>query len=141
MKNLSKNSKITKLDATQGAAASDYNGGILDMQGYEGVVFLASLGTAAADNGLKVQQGAASNLSDAADLLGTQLLSDGTQTDLVTEIIKPLERYVRPVVIRGTSSTIEAIWAIQYGNRKGAVNNATTAQAVEIHSSPAEGTA
>lgn len=139
--NLSKNVKITKVSATASGATSDVNGTVVDMQGYAGVMFIVSLGTAAADNGVKAQQGEQSNLSDAADLAGTQVLSDGTQTDLVLDLYRPLKRYVRAVAVRGTSSTLEAMWAVQYAGSHKPDINVTAAQAAELHISPDEGTA
>lgn len=139
--NLSKNVKVTKVSATVAAGTTAVNGSTLDMQGFDGVLFLASIGTAANDNGIKAQQGQASNLSDAADLANTQVLSDGTKTDLVLEIYKPQERYVRVVAVRGTSTTVEAAWAIQYCGAKLPINNVTAAQVAELWASPAEGTA
>lgn len=139
--NLSKHVKVTKVSATVAAGTSAVNGTVIDMQGFEGVMFVASVGTAAADNGIKAQQGQQSNLSDAADLASTQVLSDATQTDLVLDVYKPQERYVRPVIVRGTSTTVEAVWAIQYEARTKPTDNTTTAQAAELHVSPDEGTA
>lgn len=139
--NLSKHVKVIKISATVASGTTDVNGAVVDTQGFDGVVFLASLGTAANNNGVKAQQGQQSNLGDAADLAGSKVLSDGTQTDLLLEVHKPMERYVRPVVVRGTASTVEAIWAILYSPTKLPVDNATAAQAVELHISPDEGTA
>lgn len=139
--NLSNNVKITKVSAAVATGTTTINSNPVDMQGYDGVVFLASLGSAAANNGLKAQQGQASNLSDAADLAGTLVSSNGTQTDLVLEVFRPQERYLRAAVVRGTTTTIEAIWAIQYAGSKMPINNVTAAQAAEIWASPAEGTA
>lgn len=141
---LGKNVKVTKLAATQSGAASTYSGASsVDMSGFEGVIFLVSLGTAATDNGVKAQQSSDDGSSDAfADLEGTKVLSDGTETDLVLAIHRPRERYLKPIVLRGTSSTVEAIWAVQYGARKMPIDNdSPTAQAAENHVSPAEGTA
>lgn len=139
--NLSTDVKITKVLASQIAGTTAVNTGIVDMQGYEGVVFLAAIATAAANNGLKAQQGQIANMSDAADLAGSQVNSNGTQTDIVLDIYRPRERYVRGVVVRGTSTVIDAVWAIQYIAGKKPINNITAAQAAEIWASPAEGTA
>lgn len=139
--NLSENVKITKVSATVTAGTSAVECAVVDMQGYNGVVFVASIGTAAADNGVKAQQGAASDLSDDADLLGTQILSDGTQKEFVLDVYRPEKRYLRPVIIRATSTTVEAVWAIQYAGTKRPEVNVTAAQAAELHVSPAEGTA
>ena len=42
--------------ATTGAGTSAVNGSTVDMNGYEGVLFIAKFGTAAADNTIKAQQ-------------------------------------------------------------------------------------
>jgi len=139
--NLSNDVRITKVSGAVAAGTTAVNSAVVDMQGYDGVIFLASLGTAAANNGVKAQQGQVSNMSDAADLAGTLVSSNGTQTDLVLEIFRPRERYVRAAVVRGTTTTVDAIWAIQFMAAKMPVNNVTAAQAAEIWASPAEGTA
>lgn len=139
--NLVKDVKITKVLGNTTTGTSTVNTSTVDMQGYEGVVFLASISTAAANNGIKAQQGQQSGMGDAADLAGSQLLSDGTKTDLLLDIYRPQERYVRAAVIRGTTTVIDAVWAIQYMAGKKPVNNVTAAQALELWASPAEGTA
>lgn len=142
MKNLLPNTKIVKVSATVSTATSAVNCTVVDTLGYEGVMFVASIGTANSGNGIKVQQGQASNLSDAADLAGSAVMSDGTQTDLVADVYQPQERYVRAVVIRaGATTTVEAVWAILYGPRVVPISNVTAAQAAELSLSPDEGTA
>jgi hypothetical protein len=127
-------------EVTAGTSAS--NGTIIDTANAEGVIFINVFGTSAADNGVKAQQGAASNMSDAADLVGTQTLLDGTETVGVVQIHKPRERYVRSVAVRGTSTTVPAGIAILYGLRSEAFDNdSQTDVAAESHVSPAEGTA
>jgi len=141
MHDLLKNVKVTRVAAVQSAAGTDYTAAAsVDMQGFEGCIFLLSMGTAAADNGIKVRQSA--DDSSYADLAGTSVLSDATETNIVVDVYKPTDRYLKPTAIRGTSTTIESIWAIQYGARKGPIDNdSTAAQAAETHISPAEGTA
>lgn len=139
--NLSQNVLITKVHAAEGAAASTHYSDVVDMANWDGVVFLVSIGTAAANNGVKAQQDTDSAMGTVADLEGTQILSDGTQTEFVLDIYKPRDRYVRCAVLRGTSTTIEAIWAIQYKGSKMPTDNNTATQAAEVHASPAEGTA
>lgn len=127
-------------EVTAGTSAS--NGTIIDCANAEGVVFITVFGTSAADNGVKVQQGAASNMSDAADLADTQTLLDATETTCVVEVVKPRERYLRSVAVRGTSSTVPAGIAIVFGKRSEKYDNDTqTDVAAESHVSPAEGTA
>lgn len=142
MQTLGQSLKPTMVVSYTAAAASDVNGTRVDMQNYEGVIFIVGFGTSAIDNGIKAQQDTATGMGDAADLLGTSLLLDATETVAMLEIYRPRERYVRPVIIRGTSSTIEFCVAIQYKGRKLPVDiDAITDVAFETHTSPAEGTA
>jgi len=139
--NLLKNSKITKVKAYQAGATSAVDSDEVDMSGWDGVLFLASIGTPATNNSMKAQQDTATGMSTAADLEGTSVASTSAKTDLALDIYRPRERFVRVEITRTTSTTVEAIWAIQYRGRKGAQTNITTLQAAESHVSPAEGTA
>lgn len=147
MKNLSKNGKISQvITPTAGAAGtSDINSSILDMAGFESVLFLITLGaiTSTAVTSIKAQQGAASNMSDAADLEGTAQTIADTDDEKVfyLEIVKPRERYVRLVVDRGTANAVVAsAVAIQTRPTAAPVSHGTNV-AGELHNSPAEGTA
>jgi len=138
-----KDAKITKVLGATATGVTAINTTEVDMSDFECVAFLASIGTANAANGLKVQQDVVTGMAGAADLLGSQILCNGTGTALLSEVIKPLERFVRAVVIRaGATTTIDAVFAIQWGARKRPIdNNVTNAQAAEVLVSPAEGTA
>lgn len=141
MMNLSKQVEIKSAAATTAAGTSEVDGATIDMEGYEGVLFIAKFGTAASGNTLQAQQGAASNLSDAADLEGT-LVTVGASDELVyLDLVRPQERYVRIQAQRGTSSTLDWVVAIKYGARKLPVDNDTAGTiAGEVSISPAEGT-
>lgn len=139
---LLENVKIIKIFDEVTAATSASNGTTIDTAGAEGVIFTTIFGTSAANNGLKAQQGAASDMSDAADLASTQVLLDGTETTACLQIHKPTERYVRAVAVRGTSTTIPGGVAILYGLKTEPFDNdSQTDVAAESHVSPAEGTA
>lgn len=139
---LLKEAKVTEVVSATAAGTSTINGTALDMSGFENVVFIVSFGTAAADNGVKVQQDTVVGMGGAADLLGSSRLCNGTGKVVCSEIVKPRERFVRPAVLRGTSTTINSVIAIQLGARKVPIdNNVTNAQAAEVLISPAEGTA
>lgn len=134
--------KVELLAAPTGAGTSDVDSAVVDMQGYEGVIFLTRFGTAAANNSIKVQQGQDSGLSDAADLTGTSVVSGSSDEGCGVDIHKPLERYLRIRALRGTSSTLGEIWAIKYGSRvMPRVSALSGTLNVETHVSPAEGTA
>ena len=146
MRNLARNVRIARALNAVAAGQTDQNGGIVDMANYEGVVFIAALGTLAsgAVTGLKAQMGNESNLSDAADLVGTAVsMADSDDNKLlVLDIHRPAERYVRAVVTRGTAdATIDGVIAIQYGARLLPASQDSTVAGIETHVSPAEGTA
>lgn len=139
--NLSKQVAIRSALATTGAGTSEIDGATIDMQGFEGVLFIAKFGTAATGNQLQAQQGADSGLSDAADILGT-LTTVGSSDEIVyLDLNKPLKRYVRVQAERGTNSTLDWGVAILYGAKKQPVDNDTAGTiAGELHVSPIEGT-
>jgi hypothetical protein len=144
---LSKNCKITNaISPTAGAAgATDINGATLDMQGFEGALMVVTFGaiTAGAVTGIRAAQGAASDLSDAADLAGSaQVIADSDDDKtFYIDVKKPAERYVRLVVDRATqNAVVAAAWYIQYGAHKAPTTHGANV-AGETHVSPAEGTA
>lgn len=140
MSNLSSRVKFTKVADHTAAGTSAVNSTAVDMAGYEGVVFLTSFGTAASGNTLEAAQ--SSDNSSFSDLADTSVTSGTTDEDVWIEIYRPQERYVRVEAARGTSSTLESIWAIQYGGRSLAVDNTTSGTIIgEFHQEPSEGTA
>lgn len=133
--------KVTKVADHTAAGTTAVNSTGVDMSGYEGVLFLTSFGTAAANNTVNAAQDTASGGSY-TDLEGTSVTSGTSDEDVWVDVYKPTKRYVRLEAARGTSSTLESIWAIQYGPRTMPVDNTTSGTiAGEDHQSPAEGTA
>lgn len=134
--------RIIKTFDEVAAGTSAANGTTIDTAGAEGVIFVTVIGTQATNNGVKVQQDSASGMGTAADLVGTQVLVDATKTTAVVQVHKPTKRYLRPVAVRGTSTTVPAGIAILYGLRSApSLNENQTDVASETHVSPAEGTA
>jgi hypothetical protein len=146
--NLSKNVKVTRvMNGVTAGTGDTQTGSILDMQGFDGVVFIALFGelTGAAVTKLKAQQGAAAAMGDAADLAGTELSIPPTNDNdcLILDIYKPRERYVRPVITRAdANAVIDGIIAIQYGASVApTTHDSATIALTELHVSPVEGTA
>lgn len=139
--NLSSNVKITKCADHTTAGTDPVNGTGVDMSCYTGVLFLTSFGTAAANNTVNAAQGA-DNSSDWQDLTGTSVASGTSDEDVWVDVYRPTDRYVRLEAARGTSSTLESIWAIQYGPKMAPVDNTTSGTITgELHAGVAEGTA
>src|SRR5690606_20784853 len=100
--NLSKNVKITRVSNAVAAGTTDVNSSVVDMANFEGVLFVVAFGaiTAGAVTSILAQQGAASNLSDAAALAnsGVAVADDDDNQIFYLDIYRPQERYVRCVV-------------------------------------------
>ena len=147
--NLSKETKVTRVMTAQAAGSADANGSSVDMQNFDGVMFVASVGTLTATQVTTLKAQGSSDDADAdafADLEGTQtdaMADDDDDQSIVLDIYKPVERYIRPVLERGTANAeIDGIIAIQYGPRvKPTTHDATTVQTSQVLVSPAEGTA
>ncbi len=143
---LAKNTKITRVMNAKAAGATAQNGTAVDMQNWEGVMFVALFGalTATQVTSIKAQQSTAKS-SGFSDLENTEVGSldddDGNKA-LVLDIKNPRERYVRCVVSRATANAvIDGVVAIQYGPRKMPAAHDSTVVASEAHAGPAEGTA
>jgi len=138
--NLSSNAKLTKVKDHSTAATSAVNSDEVNMDGWDGVLFLTSFGTAAADNTINAAQSSVSG-GTFLDLADTEVSSGTSDEDVWLDIYKPLDQFVRLEATRGTSSTLESVWAIQYMSRKAIVDNTTSGTITgELHVSPSEGT-
>lgn len=127
------------------AAQTAIEGATLDMAGYDGVVMVCRMGaiTAGAATSVKAQSGAASDMSDAADLAGTsQTVADDDDGQIfIIDIVRPKERYVRLYVARATQdAAVAEAHYIQYRG-SGPVAAQGTGVNIERHVDPVEGTA
>lgn len=119
------------------------NGTILDMLGYQGVVFFLTAGKGEVANvTLKAQQDTAAAMGTAADLEGTSVtIATAVATDSFgfLEVKLPQERYVRCVVGAPNITTPAhiSVVAVRYGKDRRPETNADG----ESHNAPAEGSA
>lgn len=144
--NLSKQTKVTRVSNAVAAGTTAIEGAVIDMQGFEGVEFLVAFGTitSSAVTSIKLQEGDAANLSDAADLAGTAVTVADTDDNkvFVVDCYRPTKRYIRCVVSRGTANAVlDGMSAVQYQPRlKPCTNDATTVGGTKTVVSPAAGT-
>jgi len=137
--------KITKCADHTTAGTTDVEGLGVDMTGYDGVLFVTSFGTANANNSVEAQVSDAVGGTYAA-LTGTLVASGTSDEDVwlditggVADATKP---WIKLHVERGTSSTLESIWAIQYKARSLPIDNTISGTIIgEQHNRPIEGTA
>lgn len=144
IRNLSANVKITKVKAATAAGTTDINSDGVDMQDWEGCLFFVTFGTITAAAVTSIQADQSADNSSFAALLGTKVVvaADDDNQTFFLDIVKPIDRYLRLTVDRGTQNAIVGeIYAIQYGpSYKPNTQNVTDKVTGELHISPAEGT-
>lgn len=149
LNNLSKNVKVTRIENSAVAGTDDtITSDAVDMQGFDTCLFLALFGTltASAVTSIKVQQSDDDGSTDAySDLLGTSVsIADSRDNDIIgVEVTRPAKRYLKLVVTRATANAVlDGVIALQSGAHSVPVtHDATTVADIELHVSPAEGTA
>lgn len=122
--NLSKDCKITVVEAAATAGTSDLTTDVLDMTGFEGVMFIALTGdvTAASELTLTVKGNSANSVSSPtpvtqkATTTFTAGASDADSKVIMVDVYRPTLRYQFAVLSRAAqNAVIGGIIAIQYG--------------------------
>lgn len=122
--NLSGAVKITKIkDTTSAAGSTVLESSVLDMAGYDGVLFVTSFGTAAADNLLKAKMSTANDSGTMGDIEGSAVAPGASDEDQWLDVYRPRKRYLQLVAVRATSTKLGDMWAFQYGGRIKPVDN------------------
>ena len=139
MSNFSKRNKVTLVNAEAASAGTAVNSSSVDMQGFDGVVFIGTMVTANASNFANLAT--STDDSSFSDLLGTKVTPGDNGDQFMIDLFNPLERYIRLEVDRGGANTVVGeIFAIQYGQHKSPQTHGSTVDN-ETHISPARGTA
>lgn len=122
--NLSKGIKVSVVEAAAAAAQTDLTTDVLDMQGFEGVMYLALLGdvTSGSVLTLTAKGNSADSVSSptpvtqkATDAF-TAGASDADSKILMVDVYKPTLRYQFAILSRTTqNAVVGGIIAIQYG--------------------------
>lgn len=122
--NLSKEIKVTVVEAAASAGTSTLTTDVLDMSGYEGVLFLAMLGDVTDTSVLTLTVKGNSANSTSSPTPVTQKASDAftasaTSADskvIFVDVYKPTLRYMFAELTRATANAVVGgIIAIQYG--------------------------
>jgi hypothetical protein len=142
---LSDQTKLVKVQDHTTAGTSAVNSDGVDMTGYDGVLFLTSFGTANDNNTVNGAQSDDDGSTDTYDDLEGSKVTSGTSPsneDVWLDVFRPTKQYVRLEAARGTSSTLESIWAILYRGRSEPITNITSGTITgKALVSPTEGTA
>ncbi len=145
MRPLNEEIKLIRVGGVTSAGTSTISATGIDLStfgGWDGIFMFASFGTAASDNLLHAEQSPDDGTEAYADLLASQVSAGGGSNEQQwVDIFRPQEKWVRAVADRGTSTTIEAIWAILYRGRSKPYSNIIvgTINGIALVS-PAEGT-
>ncbi|GAI70511.1 unnamed protein product [marine sediment metagenome] len=147
MLNALKEMKVTRVLSAVAAGQTVQPTSIIDMKEFDGIVFLALFGsiTTGALTSMKAQQGKEDDMSDAADLEGSEIdiADDKGDQALILDIFRPQERYLKAIISRDTQDAIiDGVIAIQYGaDYMPTVHDVATIAGTKFLLSPAEGTA
>jgi hypothetical protein len=131
--------KITTVAAVA-TGTSTITGAALDMAGFESALFICRLGSPATNNNFRVSQCDTSG-GTYADLAGTKVGDHATDSPLIVNVVRPREQFLKYVVTRGTTTTIDIIVIIQYGAKGVRPVTQPSGTQAEQHHWPAEGTA
>ena len=140
-RNFGRNNAILGHDAqaTATGTTGTVSGSVYDLNGYDGIVFMAEIGATATNKGLKALVSSASG-GTFSDLAGTW--ATGQTSCILLEITKPQNyRYIKPQLILGTSCHHGGIWAIGVGPRKLPTTGHMAAVTYKQVNSPTTGTA
>jgi hypothetical protein len=135
---LSEEVKITTV-ASVATGTSTITSSAFDMAGWDGALLIVRLGTAATNNNIRWSQCDTTGGSY-ADIEGTLVGNHATDTPLIVDLKRPREQFLKYVVTRGTTTTIDVVTVIQYRGRSKTVTQPTNTQ-IERWLGPAEGTA
>jgi hypothetical protein len=129
------------LNATAAGSTDITNATGVDMQGFDGVLFIAALGTlSAGQRTWLTAQGSADNQSWNSftnDPETGQPLDGDSNKLLVLDLYKPVTRYVKPVVRRSNANAaIDGIFAILYHASKAPVVSDSTVSQFALWVSP-----
>lgn len=130
--------KVTTAAPTA-TGTSTITGAAIDMAGFDGVMVVIRLGSPATNNNIRLTQCDTTGGSY-ADLTGTLVGNHATDNPLIVDLKRPVEGFIKYVVTRGTTTTIDTVCVIQYKARTRPATQPSGTQ-IERHHAPAEGTA
>lgn len=109
------------------------SGRVLDMQGFEGVAFIASIGTVTAGGVIQVRPRHGAVQSTTGMVTMTSYVSGTTASTtamtrriIINDLYRPTKRYVSVNLHRATANAlVESVIAVQYGSKKKPVSQST----------------
>ncbi len=136
--NLAKNVSVDLLHVGAVAGTSDItDGASVDMQGWDGAMFIAQLGALSANQVTNLQILGADADTGHAALSGavTANAADGDSDKLlIVDVVKPIHRYLKPLLNRATGNAVlDGIICVRYrGSKAPVTQGATVISAVTV---------
>jgi hypothetical protein len=114
---------LNKYDVAQNHAeaasgTTTITGSTIDMANFDALVIMARVSTANAANYMYLEHGDESDLSDAANVASSKALPTNNNEIAAVEIIKPIKRYARAYVVRGSATAVGSMLALREQARK-----------------------
>lgn len=138
---------VDRVLAGVAAGTSDQTSAAVDSAGFDEITFMAAFGalTAGQVTSIKLQQSDDDGATDSyGDIEGTKssLLADTDGDKMLLVTIRPVKRYLKCIIDRGTqNAVIDGIWAFKRNARGVPVTQSADVVGWENHNYPAEGTA
>ena len=138
------NVQVQRVVGYNAASTTNRKGSIVDMQGFDGVLFVATFGTMTSGSKvlLKAAQGDEDDTAKVDVSVATtgEVTSDGTDdVQLALDVYRPTGRYVEAQVeISEENALIEGVVAILYKGSKMPITQADATLAAKSFASPAD---
>lgn len=113
---------ITNIKAPQASGTTPIESDEFDMSGFAGAIVVTSLGTADAQNSMKIQSSDVSG-SGFVDVSGANVVSGVNEKNLGVSWHRNRKTFGKAVITRTVATTTGDIWLIRYGARMGEVAN------------------
>lgn len=123
------NVAIDRVSNAVAAGTSDINSTGVDMQGFETAVFFVAFGTITSTAVTSIQIDHSDDNSNWAAVAGSKVTVPDTASNkiAVVEVVRPLKRYVRCTVDRGTANAVvDSILAIRSGAKTAPITQGST---------------
>ena len=134
-----KDCMITRVENAAGAAQTELLTDVLDMSGWDGVVFIALLGDITVSSVLTLtvysnsSNSASGGTSESATAAYTATATDADNKLLVAEVVRPTARYVYGSLTRtAANAVVDGIIAIQFRGTKSPITQGSTVLASAI---------
>lgn len=130
-------STLASVDIAPISSSANVNGTALDMQGWDGCMFIFNLGTIASGGTFdaRIVSSANANMSGATNITNaalTQVTSATPNNAFIIDVYRPTDRYVRSATQPATAAVLHTATAIRYRRTGILPATASASQTVKV---------